>query len=69
MARIGEIAQQIAHDYEGKEPHLICVLNGAFMFHADLVRAIRMPLTVDFFRPAVTATPNSRAARSSWSRI
>ncbi|ULH15429.1 MULTISPECIES: hypoxanthine phosphoribosyltransferase [Deinococcus] len=50
MARIGEIAQQIAQEYEGKEPHLICVLNGAFMFHADLVRAIKMPLTVDFLQ-------------------
>ncbi|WP_027480809.1 hypoxanthine phosphoribosyltransferase [Deinococcus pimensis] len=48
QARIEELGAQIARDYEGKEPHLICVLNGAFLFHSDLVRALRMPLTVDF---------------------
>lgn len=50
QARVSEIAAQIRNDYDGKEPHLICVLNGAFMFHADLVRAVGMPLTVDFLQ-------------------
>ncbi|MGY2892428.1 hypoxanthine phosphoribosyltransferase [Deinococcus sp. UYEF24] len=50
QARVQEIAAQIRNDYEGKEPHLICVLNGAFMFHADLVRAVGLPLTVDFLQ-------------------
>ena len=50
QARVQEIAAQIHRDYEGREPHLICVLNGAFMFHADLVRAINLPLTVDFLQ-------------------
>lgn len=46
--RVAEMGQQIAADYAGKKPHLICVLNGAFLFMADLVRAIPAPLTVDF---------------------
>lgn len=46
--RIVELGQQIAKDYVGLEPHLICVLNGAWLFHADLVREIDLPLTVDF---------------------
>ena len=50
QARVQEIAAQIRSDYEGKEPHLICVLNGAFMFHADLVRAVGLSLTVDFLQ-------------------
>ena len=50
QARVQEIAAQIHRDYEGREPHLVCVLNGAFMFHADLVRAINLPLTVDFLQ-------------------
>ncbi|MFC4452962.1 hypoxanthine phosphoribosyltransferase [Deinococcus sonorensis] len=50
QARIQELGAQIRRDYEGKEPHLICVLNGAFMFHADLVRAVDMPLSVDFLQ-------------------
>ncbi len=46
--RITELGRQIAADYAGQELQLICVLNGAFVFMADLVRAIELPLTVDF---------------------
>lgn len=46
--RVAELGAQITRDYTGNELHLICVLNGAFMFMADLVRAINLPLTVDF---------------------
>lgn len=47
-ARVQELGSEIASDYEGKDLHLICVLNGAFIFMADLVRAIDLPLTLDF---------------------
>ncbi|HRN18193.1 MAG TPA: hypoxanthine phosphoribosyltransferase [Trueperaceae bacterium] len=47
-ARVAEMGQQIAADHEGADLHLICVLNGAFIFMADLVRAIDRPLTLDF---------------------
>ena len=43
--RVEELGGEIARDYQGKTPHLICVLNGAFIF---LVRAIPLPLTMDF---------------------
>lgn len=46
--RVAELGAQIRRDHEGKDLHLICVLNGAFIFMADLVRAIDLPLTVDF---------------------
>lgn len=46
--RVLELGQQIEKDYDGKPLHLICVLNGAFIFMADLVRAIDLPLTMDF---------------------
>ena len=46
--RIAELGEQIRADHQGKDLHLICVLNGAFVFMADLVRAIDMPLTMDF---------------------
>jgi hypoxanthine phosphoribosyltransferase len=46
--RVGELGEQIRSDHQDHELHLICVLNGAFMFMADLVRAIDLPLTVDF---------------------
>ncbi|HLV13314.1 MAG TPA: hypoxanthine phosphoribosyltransferase [Trueperaceae bacterium] len=46
--RVAELGEQIRRDYEGKPLHLIAVLNGAFIFMADLVRAIDLPLSVDF---------------------
>ena len=46
--RIREMASQIVRDYQGKTPHLIAVLKGASIFHADLVRAIELPLSFDF---------------------
>ncbi|CAM3510639.1 hypoxanthine phosphoribosyltransferase [Deinococcus frigens] len=50
QARVQELAARIRQDYAGREPHLICVLNGAFMFHADLVRALGVPCTMDFLQ-------------------
>ncbi len=47
-ARVRELGAEIRDEYEGKDLHLICVLNGAFIFMADLVRAIDLPLTTDF---------------------
>ena len=46
--RVAEIAAQIDRDYAGKEPMLISVLRGSFIFMADLVRSITLPCTVDF---------------------
>lgn len=48
QARVAAMGREIARDHAGCELHLICVLNGAFLFMADLVRAIELPLTVDF---------------------
>ncbi len=48
QARIGEMGAEIAKDYAGKKPLLICVLKGAMVFMADLMRAIDLPLNIDF---------------------
>lgn len=42
------MAEEISRDYAGKEPLLISVLRGSFIFMADLVRQITLPCTVDF---------------------
>jgi len=47
-ARVSQLGAQITHDYRGRPLHLVCVLNGAFIFMADLVRKIDLPLTTDF---------------------
>ncbi len=48
-ARIAELAARIDADYEGSGPlYVVCVLKGAVLFYADLVRAIRHPVRLDF---------------------
>jgi hypoxanthine phosphoribosyltransferase len=47
---VGCLAAEISRDYAGKQPLLLCVLKGAFIFLADLVREIDIPVTVDFIR-------------------
>ena len=45
---IRELAQAIRQDYSGKDLLVICILKGAFIFMADLIRAIDLPLEIDF---------------------
>ena len=51
-ARVAEIAAQISHDLEGKRPLLLAVLNGSFVFAADLLRGIDTPCEISFVRMA-----------------
>ena len=46
--RIRELGKQITADYAGKDFVLVGVLKGAYAFYADLARAIRIPMRVDF---------------------
>jgi len=50
--RVEELAETISRDYEGRQPVLIGVLKGAFIFLADLSRSLRVPCVVDFIRLA-----------------
>ena len=50
QARISELAGQINREMEGQTPIFICVLNGAFMFFADLVRQVTIDCEVDFMK-------------------
>ncbi|MCU0677416.1 MAG: hypoxanthine phosphoribosyltransferase [Myxococcota bacterium] len=47
-ARVDELGRQITSDYAGQEIVVVTVLKGSFIFAADLVRAIDVPLAVDF---------------------
>jgi hypoxanthine phosphoribosyltransferase len=47
-SRIRELGRQISADYTGKDLVLVGVLKGAYAFFADLARAIRIPVRVDF---------------------
>ena len=55
--RVGELAAQISRDYTGKELLIVGILNGAFVFMADLIRALDVPCAVDFVRMALTSPP------------
>ena len=46
--RVQELGAQITRDYREKTPHLIAILKGACIFHADLVRSISLNLSMDF---------------------
>ncbi|HET6567005.1 MAG TPA: hypoxanthine phosphoribosyltransferase [Rhodothermales bacterium] len=48
--RICALGTQISKDFEGKTPILVGVLNGAFMFMADLMRAISIDCEADFLK-------------------
>ncbi|MCX7816891.1 MAG: hypoxanthine phosphoribosyltransferase [Syntrophales bacterium] len=50
--RVEELARQINADYKGKDPVIIGILKGAFVFMADLIRHLEIPCTVDFIRLA-----------------
>ncbi|MBI5779231.1 MAG: hypoxanthine phosphoribosyltransferase [Planctomycetes bacterium] len=41
--KIKQLARRISHDYRKRPPLMICVLNGAFVFMADLIRQLTIP--------------------------
>lgn len=46
--RIRELGEQIARDYQDRDLVAVVVLKGSFMFAADLVRSIGLPMEIDF---------------------
>ena len=50
--RVKELAQQMSRDLEGKNPLLLAVLNGAFIFAADLMREMTIPCEISFVKLA-----------------
>ena len=52
LKEIKRVASEINRDYEGKEPLFLCVLNGSFMFAADLLKNVSVPCNVSFVKVA-----------------
>jgi hypoxanthine phosphoribosyltransferase len=50
--RVKELARQISQDMEGKNPLFLAVLNGAFIFAADLMREMTIPCEISFVKLA-----------------
>jgi hypoxanthine phosphoribosyltransferase len=47
-AKVQELGSAISRDYAGRNPLVICVLKGAFIFMADLAKSITIPIELDF---------------------
>lgn len=52
MQQVRRVAEEINKDYEGQQPLFLVVLNGAFIFAADLIREISVPAEVSFVKLA-----------------
>ena len=50
--RVKELAQQISRDMEGRNPLFLAVLNGSFIFAADLMREMTIPCEISFVKLA-----------------
>jgi len=48
QTKVKELAKRISRDYSDKELLAVGILKGAFMFFSDIVRAIEVPLVLDF---------------------
>ncbi|HIJ59469.1 MAG TPA: hypoxanthine phosphoribosyltransferase [Nitrospirae bacterium] len=48
QSKVIELANRISKDYKGKEIVMVGMLKGAFMFFADIVRHIKVPVLIDF---------------------
>jgi hypoxanthine phosphoribosyltransferase len=69
--RIKELGKQIAQDYQGKDLVVVGVLKGAYVFYADLVRAIRLPLHIDFLIAKNRSVQNNMPGKTVkvWSEL
>lgn len=50
LAAVEEVAARINHDFRGRNPLFLVVLNGAFVFAADLIRRFQGPCDVTFIK-------------------
>ena len=55
--RIAQMGAEISRDYAGREPVIVGVLKGCFVFMADLMRCVTVPCSIDFM--AVSSYGNS----------
>lgn len=59
LQKVQSLAEQISHDYRTKTPVLLPVLNGSFMFAADLIKKITIPCRVSFVKVSSYSGTNS----------
>ena len=57
--RVKELARHISDDYKGQTIQALAVLENAFMFMADLVRALEVPVVCQFIKPKYSKQGNT----------
>jgi len=62
--RVREIARQISDDYHDKTIHALALLENGFMFMADLVRALEVPVVCQFIKPRYRRQPEDGRGES-----
>jgi len=60
--RVKELARHISDDYQGQTIQMLAVLENAFMFLADLVRAVEVPVVCQFIKPKYSRTQGGSAS-------
>src|SRR6202451_797767 len=60
--RLREMARQISSDYQGKTIHALGLLENGFVFMADLVRVLEVPVICQFIKPKYRREPENVAA-------
>jgi hypoxanthine phosphoribosyltransferase len=59
--RVKELARHISDDYQGQTIQALAVLENAFMFMADLVRALEVPVVCQFIKPKYSKQQDEQA--------
>lgn len=59
LKQVTRVASEINRDYEGETPVFLAVLNGSFIFAADLLREITLPCEISFVKLASYEGVNS----------
>src|ERR1700745_3584972 len=60
--RVRELGRQISDDYQGQTIQALAVLENAFMFMADLVRALDVPVVCQFIKPKYSKQQGNQKA-------
>ena len=60
--RVHELGREISQQYRDKTLHAVCVLDDSFMFAADLIRQIEVPVIGSFVKPRFNESPTKTGA-------
>jgi hypoxanthine phosphoribosyltransferase len=66
--RVKELARQISDDYRGQTIQALAVLENAFIFMADLVRALEVPVVCQFIKPKYSKQPSQQSSQQPGSQ-